>query len=118
MKGLPLTGPLMGSTPFASLGAAEDAGLKKAVASSQCPHSDLDIRLNHVNFEDSNVHYLEVQATCKICGKPMAFRGMPIGVSPARPTMDPGGLEVRLPFLAEGEDIVGKAIGAVGQQIV
>jgi hypothetical protein len=80
-------------------------------ASAQCPHIDLQFDLVHNAMEDSNLHYLEVKATCKTCKKPMCFRGAPLGVSPNHPTMSIGGDEMRLPFLGEGESLVGQAIG-------
>lgn len=83
-------------------------------ASTQCPHTDLDIQINLINFEDSNVHYMEVKASCKICGKPMVFQGLPLGVSPHQPTGELGGYEARLPFLGEGEEPTGKLIGFTG----
>lgn len=85
--------------------------------SSQCPHPDLHFTLNHVHLEDSNVHYLEITATCNICSSPMAFRGMPLGLSPGHPTMALDGSEAILPFLGAGEEPAGKLIGLVGRVI-
>jgi len=76
-----------------------------------CPHEDLDITVNNQGFSDTNVHYLEIRATCKICQQAMRFRGMPYGVSPHHPTMSIDGVEVRLPFLPDGEQLSGKVIG-------
>lgn len=80
-------------------------------ASSQCPHSDLHIEVNNASFGDTNLHYLEIRATCRICSKRIAFRGAPNGMSPEFPTMAPDGSEVRLPFLADGEELIGRPIG-------
>ncbi|MCG8595652.1 MAG: hypothetical protein MI785_14990 [Kiloniellales bacterium] len=83
-------------------------------ATSQCPQSDLHFDIRHVRMEDSNIHYLEVKARCKICGSPMVFRGLPLRVSPEQPTGELGGYEARLPMLGEGEEPSGSLIGFVG----
>ncbi len=85
--------------------------------SAQCPHPDVHIELNHQMMADSNVHYLEVKVRCRICEAPMAFRGLPFGVSPHHPTMAIDGSEITLPFLGAGEEPAGKLIGFVGKQV-
>lgn len=85
--------------------------------STQCPHSDLHFHLHNQGFHDTNVHYLEVKATCKICNKPMIFRGCPLGLTPAHPTMSLDGTEIRLPFLGEDEEPGGNLISVVGRQV-
>lgn len=87
-------------------------------ASTQCPHSDLHFEIHHQGFDDSSIHYLEIKASCKTCGKRMIFRGAPFGLTPAHPTMAIDGSEMRLPFLGEGEELTGKVIGFVGRQVV
>lgn len=52
---------------------------------------------------DTNLHYLEITGHCKICNKKLAFRG-PMGMAPTEPRVSPGGEEIRLPFLCEGEE--------------
>lgn len=84
-------------------------------ASQQCPHPDLHFHLHHVHLADSNVHYLEIKATCNICSAPMLFRGMPLGMTPAHPTMALDGSEARLPMIGEGEEPIGKLFGFVGE---
>ncbi len=86
-------------------------------ASTQCPHSDLHFDLNHVGLADTNVHYLEIKARCKICEKPMVFRGLPLGLTPYHPTGEVGGFEARLPFLAEGEELSGNIVGFTGKLV-
>lgn len=83
---------------------------------TQCPHSDLDISFKNQAFEESNLHYLEISAKCSICEKPIVFRGLPLGATPAHPTGSWGGEEARLPFLAEGEELTGKTYSIVGKQ--
>lgn len=84
-------------------------------ASTQCPHSDLHFEIRNVGFSDTNLHYLEIKARCKICELPMVFRGLPLGLTPAHPTGELGGQEARLPFLADGEEMTGKVAGFVGR---
>lgn len=83
-------------------------------ATSQCHHPDLHFNLNVVHLTDTNVHYLEIKATCKICETPMIFRGVPLGLSPHHPTGEFGGYEIRLPFIGEGEEPSGNLTGFVG----
>ncbi len=80
-------------------------------ASSQCPHSDLHFTLNNSGFGDTNLHYLEITARCKICGADIVWRGVSMGMGPDRPGISPDGKELRLPFLAEGEELTGRPIG-------
>lgn len=87
------------------------------MARKNCIHDDLDIQLHHQAFDDSNIHYLEIKVVCKSCGKPMIFRGCPLGMTPAHPTMALGGEEIRIPFLGEGEELAGNAIGFVGGRV-
>jgi hypothetical protein len=84
---------------------------------AQCPHSDVHWNLHHAGFSDTNIHYLEVSGQCQICSKKLCFRGMPFGMSPNQPTMALDGSEVRLPFLAEGEDYDGKGMSFTGRMV-
>ncbi|MCW5758269.1 MAG: hypothetical protein KIS90_00680 [Phenylobacterium sp.] len=68
--------------------------------SAQCPHTDVHLDL--------------IVGRCKICDAPMRFRGAPLGMTPAHPTMALDGSEIRLPFLFGDEDYDGKASGFVG----
>lgn len=87
-------------------------------ATTKCPHTDVHFNIHHQGFTDSNVNYLEITAICNICQIPMVFRGnMPLGVTPAHPTVSLDGREIRLPFLGEGEKPEGKIIGLTGRQI-
>jgi len=86
-------------------------------ASSQCHHPDLHFDLHHQGFHDTNIHYLEIKARCTVCGVPMKFRGCPLGVTPAHPTMALDGSEIRVPFTGENEEYDGKSIGFVGKQV-
>jgi len=83
----------------------------------ECPHSDIHWHIHHQAFHDCNLHYLEIKGRCKLCDKPLIFRGAPLGMTPKHPTMSLGGQEIRLPFLAEGEEPKGKIIGFVGHEV-
>lgn len=85
--------------------------------STQCPHSDVHFNLKNVGFADTNIHYLEITGRCALCDKKLTFRGCPLGVSPAHPTMTLGGEEIRIPFLCEGEEPTGNQIGFTGRMI-
>lgn len=89
---------------------------RPAGASSQCPHSDLHFHLNNAHFGNTNLHYLEIKARCNICGVDMVFQGVPVGMVPDRPAASADGKELRLPFLAEGEELVGKPVGFLVKQ--
>ncbi|ACB80898.1 hypothetical protein Mpop_2743 [Methylorubrum populi BJ001] len=73
-------------------------------ASTKCPHSDLHFHLNIANLVDANVKAVDLTCSCKICGTPMRFLGMPHGVSMAQPTMSVDGLEARFPLVARNEE--------------
>lgn len=79
-------------------------------ATSQCPHSDLHFHLNNACFGNTNLHYLEIRASCSICGVDMVFRG-PVGMGPDQPACSLDGKEIRLPFLGESEDLTGSPVG-------
>ena len=83
---------------------------RPAGGSSQCPHSDLHFNLNNAAFGNTNLHYLEITAKCTICNTDMVFRG-PTGMSADLPACSLDGKEIRLPFLAENEDLTGNPIG-------
>lgn len=84
----------------------------------QCPHSNVHWSIHHQGFHDSNIHYLEIKGVCAICDKKLIFRGCPLGMTPQHPTMALDGSEIRLPFMAEGEEYDGKSIGFVGRQVL
>lgn len=83
-------------------------------ASAQCPHSDVRWNLHHQAFHDATIHYLEITGSCHNCGLAVTFRGLPLGMTPAHPTMAIDGSEVRLPFMLGDEEPAGKLIGVVG----
>lgn len=75
-------------------------------ASSQCPHSDLDINFHLTSMVDSNVGSLHLWASCKICGKRMNFgRGLARGASSRGPTRDSEEtVGILIPMIAEGDE--------------
>lgn len=79
-------------------------------ASTQCPHSDTHLHLNMATFGNTNIRYLEIKGSCKICGEPIRFRG-PMGLSPNQPTTSLDGEEVSLPLMFGEEEYDGNATG-------
>ena len=67
-----------------------------------------DLKVQH--FGDSNINYLEVSGACGTCGRKLMFRG-PAGLNPASPTVAIDGSEAVFPFLIEGEEYDGNAVG-------
>lgn len=80
-------------------------------ATTQCPHVDLDITINNASFGNTNLHYLEITASCQTCGKPMVFRSDRAGMQPNCPTRSLDGREVIIPFLGDGEELLGSPTG-------
>lgn len=72
-------------------------------ASSKCPHLSFNANVNVIRLEDTGLKYAELTVRCIHCDAPAVFRGMPIGLSPAQPMMQPDGQEVRLPFICDGD---------------
>lgn len=70
----------------------------------------LGLHLNVQSFGDTNIKYLEVQGVCNKCGRKAVFRG-PAGLNPASPTVALDGSEAVFPFLFDGEQYDGKAVG-------
>lgn len=82
-------------------------------ASAQCPHLEFDATVNVARFEDNTLKYADVKITCRNCGKPAVFQGLPVGVMPDRPTREFGGQEARLPFVVDGDAEPSKSPGFV-----
>ena len=93
----------------------DDTARQDSADTQACEHQQLHLSVNFVGFEDTNVRYLEIKVKCKTCDRRMRFRGLPLGLSPHRPTGELGGFEVRLPFLAEGEELEGQVVGFTGR---
>lgn len=85
-------------------------------ASTQCPHSDLHFHLNNAGFGNTNLHYLEITARCKICDQPARFRG-PVGMSPNQAMTSLSGDEIRIPFLVGDEELTGKPMSYGVRQV-
>lgn len=66
--------------------------------------------LNLQHFGNTNLKYLEVTGACRECGAKASFRG-PLGQNPSYPTVALDGSEAVFPFVMEGEEYDGKAIG-------
>lgn len=66
--------------------------------------------LNLQHFGDTNIKYLEVSGSCKVCGRQAAFRGS-LGLNPAEPTVSVDQAGAVFPFVYAGEEYDGKGIG-------
>lgn len=71
-------------------------------------HTHWHLNLQH--FGDTNIKYLEVRGHCQRCGRRVTFRGS-AGLNPAAPTVAIDGAEAVFPFLFEGEEYDGYAVG-------
>lgn len=76
--------------------------------SQKCLHQEVNWTLQEHRFGDTNLRYLEVTGRCTACEAVVAFRGASLGLSPDRPTCEPGGAEIRLPFLFGDEPLAGR----------
>lgn len=83
-------------------------------ASTQCPHSDPHFNLELAAFGDTNIRYLEITGHCNVCGAALRFLGLPLGLTPSRPTGALDGSEARLPVMFGEEEYDGKAVGFTG----
>lgn len=66
-----------------------------------CDHTKgvtLESNATHLVDHAGTRYMLDLKATCAGCGKPFRFVGLPLGVSVARATMLPSGLEASLPM--------------------
>jgi hypothetical protein len=79
--------------------------------STQCPHTSFDANVKVARFDDTNLKYAEIMIRCVDCGQLARFRGMPMGLSPQRPTCTPSLDEATLPFVIGDEAYDDKSIG-------
>lgn len=70
----------------------------------------ISFHLNVQHFGDTNIKYLEISGVCKLCHRRVKFRG-PAGLSAASPTVAVDGSEAIFPFLIDGEEYDGNAVG-------
>lgn len=92
-----------------------------------CQHEDFDaiVAVGRISKDEGGsikCFLCEVQVKCKACGAQLAFRGLPVGLSYDRPTVDLAGTTATLPAWPENEPfdkdhgLIGYAVkGAVGQ---
>lgn len=78
--------------------------------SAQCPHPAVHYHLNLASFGDTNIRYVEIKGSCKICEAPMVFQGR-VGCSPREPMVALGGFEISIPVMFGEEQYDGKAVG-------
>ena len=63
-----------------------------------CTHPQIDAHVTTTTH--AGAHQLSVRATCRVCGQPFQFRGVPVGQSSTAPSCTASGLTVRLPIVA------------------
>lgn len=70
-------------------------------------HFDINVDKVHSDKVENKFLYscLNMKMTCKDCGQPFEFVGLPVGISPYRPTVSLDGLELRQPVVPFGKTI-------------
>ena len=75
----------------------------KDYAENTCLHEQFDTHAaihRMAESEDGPIenYSVEFKVSCKQCGQPFRFKGVPVGLSFARPMMSPNGEELRCPI--------------------
>ena len=76
-----------------------------------CEHKDFGAMVNiHPIAQDEQeqkvaYYAIEVRFSCRDCGKPLEWVGLPVGLSAYRPSVSLDGLELRAPMVAQGEKV-------------
>jgi hypothetical protein len=65
----------------------------------QCEHKQFFAQVNVARLEDTGGFYADITIKCEECNTPFHFVGVPGGLSPRGPRVDPFGLELRAPIL-------------------
>lgn len=73
---------------------------------SECEHNEFEARVEVNRLEDTpggdiTGFAADVHITCRECGKPFVFIGLPGGLAPDRPTCSVDRTEARLPIAPE-----------------
>lgn len=63
-----------------------------------CRHKEFDANVNVNVFQNTGQWNAEIQVTCRQCRTPFHFIGAPQGISMKRPTVEPGGFQLRAPI--------------------
>lgn len=63
-----------------------------------CEHPDFVAHVAVNRLLDVAGFAADLTVKCSVCGQPMQFLGIPMGLSPNEPTTDPLGIEARLPM--------------------
>ncbi len=82
-----------------------------------CNHLQVHWTMHTTFFDTTNVRYLDIRGACETCGAVVSFRGQTFGVNPAGPTLNDAGAEATLPYLFEGEQYDGGAIGFISTSV-
>jgi hypothetical protein len=74
-----------------------------------CPHENFNaiVNVNRIQKSDQEpdaiiAYNAEIRISCRDCGQPLEFYGLPVGVSPYRPTVSLDGQEMRAPLVLPG----------------
>lgn len=69
---------------------------------SNCEHLDFEAEVQVNRILDTQRFAADVHITCRECGKPFQFLGLPGGLHPGYPTVSVDGTEARLPIAPGG----------------
>lgn len=65
---------------------------------SECAHQEFDARVNIQRIVGTLDAMAEITISCRQCGEPFRFRGVPMGLDFARPMCSIDSLELRAPI--------------------
>lgn len=65
---------------------------------SDCAHKDLEIKIEHAQWDSEGVNMIVIKARCRGCQEPVTFLGLPVGKSLGRPTTSPDSHTAFLPI--------------------
>lgn len=72
--------------------------METTVENLLCPHKNFAAKFEIVRLTDTGRYMAEVAIQCADCGLPFHFLGMPAGLHPAEPMVNPDATEARLPI--------------------
>ena len=63
-----------------------------------CSHHNFDASVHVNRLENIMAFSADIKITCKDCGTPFTFIGVPCGLNMRHPMASPGGIELRCPI--------------------
>lgn len=72
--------------------------METTVENLLCQHLDFAAQVNVARITDTGRFMAEVTIQCAVCGLSFHFLGMPAGLHPTEPTVNPDATEARLPI--------------------